>query len=272
MLRQRRELGIAKRRSRMPRQRWPQVIYREYLRNLMMILDDVRALLAPLLDQLPRLTEAAAAVRKDDVDHEGMRSLIEIAREKMRRQLSTSALDQLARQFADRTGKFQKDQLMRQARAALGVDIFIGDRKLRASVDAFAAENVALIRTLGESTFADIEMMSTRALTTGVRHEDLAKQIQAKFGNSANRAKLIARDQIGKLYGQVNADRQKELGLTSFVWRTVGDERVRDEHAALEGKTFKYDDPPDGELPGEPINCRCSAEPDFSGILDGAKG
>jgi uncharacterized protein with gpF-like domain len=52
------------------------------------------------------------------------------------------------------------------------------------------------------------------------------------------------------------------------VWRTVGDERVRPSTRIATAKRTRYDDPPDGELPGEPIQCRCSAEPVFDDILD----
>jgi hypothetical protein len=62
--------------------------------------------------------------------------------------------------------------------------------------------------------------------------------------------------------------RQKQLGVTSFVWQTMGDERVRDEHAERDGQEYEYDDPPDGELPGEPIMCRCWAEPVLDDLDD----
>lgn len=46
-----------------------------------------------------------------------------------------------------------------------------------------------------------------------------------------------------------------------FVWRTAGDDKVRNEHAMRSGRVFTFDAPPDGELPGEDYNCRCWAEP-----------
>ncbi len=97
---------------------------------------------------------------------------------------------------------------------------------------------------------------------------DYQKSIQFGFGE--RRSKLIARDQVGKLYGQLNASRQKDIGVEKFTWRTVGDERVRDEHEALDGEVFSYDDPPEEGLPGEEVLCRCSAEPLFSDLLAAA--
>jgi SPP1 gp7 family putative phage head morphogenesis protein len=52
-----------------------------------------------------------------------------------------------------------------------------------------------------------------------------------------------------------------------YIWRTQQDDKVRDLHRELEGKTFNMDDPPVSGTsgfkgnPGEPANCRCYAEP-----------
>ncbi len=81
-------------------------------------------------------------------------------------------------------------------------------------------------------------------------------------------ARTIARDQIAKLNASATLARHQELGVKSFIWRTAGDDRVRPEHEELEGESFTYDDPPSEGLPGEPVLCRCSAEPDFDSLLD----
>ncbi len=46
----------------------------------------------------------------------------------------------------------------------------------------------------------------------------------------------------------------------SYIWRTVGDSKVRSSHAERDGKTFSWDAPPEGGHPGEAYNCRCRAE------------
>ncbi len=45
-----------------------------------------------------------------------------------------------------------------------------------------------------------------------------------------------------------------------YIWRTVGDEKVRGNHAQREARIFSWDNPPDGGHPGEDYNCRCWAE------------
>jgi SPP1 gp7 family putative phage head morphogenesis protein len=100
----------------------------------------------------------------------------------------------------------------------------------------------------------------------------IAEAIEDRFDVAGARAERIARDQIGTYHSQVTQAAHRDLGVTSFIWRTMNDERVRDSHAAVEGEQFSYDDLPtiDGErvAPGEPVMCRCYAEPVFSDIID----
>jgi hypothetical protein len=58
------------------------------------------------------------------------------------------------------------------------------------------------------------------------------------------------------------------VSASRFVWRTSRDERVRDEHDDLDGESFAWESPPAEGIPGEAINCRCSAEPDFSEVAE----
>lgn len=46
-----------------------------------------------------------------------------------------------------------------------------------------------------------------------------------------------------------------------YIWRTVGDDRVRSSHEERGGEIFAWDEPPEGGHPGEDYNCRCTAEP-----------
>ncbi len=46
-----------------------------------------------------------------------------------------------------------------------------------------------------------------------------------------------------------------------YTWRTVGDDKVRDAHAALAGQVFAWSSAPPGGHPGTEHNCRCWAEP-----------
>lgn len=288
LIRARRALRIARPRRRLPRQLPPSAIEREYVKAVGAIVTRAREAFAPVLAELPSLLSSVRRELRMDVgEARRARDLVSNAAAKMRSAIHPTRLEDLARSFAKRTTDYQRRQLGKQAVAALGVDPFIADRGLAVVVENFLHENVALITNVPAKLMSDLEPMVARAVSSGTRHEDLARDIADRFDMADDRAERIARDQIGKLYGQVNATRQQELGITRFVWRTVGDEAVRGtpggkypdadpSHYALDGKTFDFDDPPDADvdggpaLPGEAINCRCSAEPVFADILDAA--
>ena len=267
-----RSVGLNVRRRRIPRQRYPKSIEMEYGKAIVALVQHARTAYAPLLTELPALLARVAVARQDDntgeSDAQRARRLIAEATMRLEHAIRPADIEALAHRFATRTEQFQKGQLQKQVRAALGVDVAASDAKIPTLVQHFVAENLSLIKSIPADMSTRLDKSVTQAFTTGQRHEDLAREIQARFDIGERHARLIARDQIGKLAGQVNASRQRSIGITHWTWRTVGDERVRDEHEALDGQTFSYEDPPDEGLPGEPVQCRCSAEPIFDGILD----
>lgn len=270
LLQMTRTVGATRRRRRVPRQAQPRLIEKEYAKRLLEVIAETRQVLKPLLDDLPALLRSAQFERKDAGEGRRAQRLLEEARARLTRSLTNEKLEELSRSIARRTEAHNREQLRRQIRAALGTDIFLNDRRLGALVEGFTAENVSLIKDLPAQVMQDIEKSVTRAMTSGTPHKQLASEIEDKFEIGERRARIIARDQIGKLNGQVNATRQKDLGIEKFIWRTVNDERVRPEHEERDGNIYSYSDPPDGELPGEPILCRCYAEPVFTGLLEEA--
>jgi SPP1 gp7 family putative phage head morphogenesis protein len=263
-------IGLAKKpRKRIPRQIEPRAIEREYQRTLIGVMQQVIATFDDLKHELPGLLASAARDHRLDAgEGSRVRQLIEEARRKMNSSILTPELDRIARKFAERTASHQRVELNKQVKAALGVDVFLTDRRLVLLVEAFVNSNVGLIKKLGDEVAGRVETSVLRAVQDAKPWDQFATELQDQFDFGETRAKIIARDQIGKMYGQTNAARQRELGVTRFRWNTSNDERVRPEHAVLDGKVFSYNDPPSEGLPGEPILCRCVAEPLFDGILE----
>lgn len=54
--------------------------------------------------------------------------------------------------------------------------------------------------------------------------------------------------------------------VDKYIWLTQGDDKVRPDHAALEGELIAWDDPPNIGHPGEDYNCRFMAQPYLDGI------
>ena len=94
-----------------------------------------------------------------------------------------------------------------------------------------------------------------------LRAAELSEMIQSVAQNNRNRAKLIARNQIGKLNGRLSQLRQQSAGITKYKWSTSKDERVRPAHEKREEKIFEWERPPSDGNPGYPLRCRCVAIP-----------
>ena len=260
----------------MPSQKHPTAIEASYGGLLTKMVDRARDAYKPLLAELPDIVSAAKQARGDGLrwdagEGKRAREAVARARRAMQQALPTDEIEAVARKFAAQTQTSQRIQLGNQLHHALGMDVLqhVGEvPNLPALVDQFVAENVSLISSIPDVMGTDIDKIVTRGLTSGTPVDQLRSDITSRFGVSERHARVIARDQVGKLYGQVNQVRQKALGIDEFEWETVGDERVRDEHQALNGKRFRWDSPPSEGIPGEPIQCRCTAQPVLDNLLD----
>jgi len=125
----------------------------------------------------------------------------------------------------------------------LNVDEFIQDS---------LQKNISLIKTVPGEYFSDIQRIVEEAVTKGELTASAKKKIQELTGAAKNRARLIARDQIGKLTANIEEARQRKVGVTEYIWRTRQDGRVRSfanskgasDHKRLEGVIIKWNDPP----------------------------
>lgn len=262
-----RAAGAAHRPTHVPRQRYPKLVELEYGKAMIGLVDRARPAIAPVLSALPGLLASARAARHDAGEVNRLAELLDQAKRHLAAAIRPTEIEALARRFGQRTQDTNREQLRRQVRAALGVDVLASDRRLPALLDHFVAENAALIKTIPADLVGHVEKLATRAFTTGRSSADVQADLEERFDIEARHARLIARDQIGKLYGQTNADRQQDLGIEAFRWQTSEDERVRPEHKLLDGQVFRYDQPPAEGLPGVPICCRCYAEPVLDHII-----
>lgn len=149
-----------------------------------------------------------------------------------------------------------------------------------ASVDAFeqrlrelAAENwfglAAALRRAGieaDPAAEDIEAEIGQARAT---YSDQASAILAAGDPSVSEADLATlSDWLARRFlTEINERRQRDLGVTHYIWRTLDDPKVRTTHAERDDRLFSWDDRFSDGHPGHGYNCRCTAEP---AILDGA--
>jgi len=179
--------------------------------------------------------------------------------------------------IAESMAKFNSEQWAKAARAELGVEFPVYETWWPEAKATWQEENYRLIQNVGDDYIKAVNRAAEQAVTNGMSVGQLAKEIR-KIDDKIKswRVNLIARDQIGKLNGQVTQARMAAVGLELYEWSTSADERVRDSHEVLDGKVCQWDDPTvyseDGGKtwkdrpsdwcqlhPGYDIACRCTA-------------
>ena len=282
--------------SRPPRPIPPYRIERMYLLQLLTMRKKIKELLkVRLIPKLPHYWNEAHTFygrkKNDDFTSEVFGSLKEI-RVIYEKTYTDQMLGRIARNVFDETSELNKDNLKRTFKSVLGIDIFINDKNLENQAQGFVFDNVRLIKSTNAKYLTDIENIVLDGFKSGTRWEVIAAQIQSEskteilkdsdgnqlldddghemYGKLSDwDAERIARDQVGKLNGQLEEQRQQALGVSQYIWRTSMDERVRPEHEILEDQTFDWDGPdesPEG-APSTPIMCRCWAEPILDDLL-----
>lgn len=251
----------------MPRQHPPTAVAHDYFKMLQELLLEAKSVV------LAALRSALGSRVRFDAPGDDANRAMDRASEQFFERLRPERVESLARTIAERTSRYQKEQLDRQVKATFGVDVLRAEPDLARKSSGFVSENVALIKSIPNQYFDRVEAVVTRGINAAATPDQLAADIEREFEVSESRARLIARDQVGKYFAQVNQTRQEDLGVTHYIWRTVQDARVREGHLEREGERFSWDEvPPDaggGEgHPGEPIQCRCYADPDLSPILE----
>lgn len=176
-------------------------------------------------------------------------------------------------ELANMTRKLTIREWKKAVDRTLGINIledyYMGEF-YRAAIDRWVDENVSLIKTIPTGTLDEMRRIVKDGFVNGKSATGIMKEIQDKYNVEKNHARLLARDQTGKLNAKVTEAQQRDAGIEEYIWCDCGDSRVRDSHKALNGKRFRWDNPPVVDIkngrrchPGEDYQCRCRAKPVF---------
>jgi SPP1 gp7 family putative phage head morphogenesis protein len=138
-------------------------------------------------------------------------------------------------------------------------------------MQGYVKKNIELVQALGKQYIPEITSLASKTFLEGGSRKDLAYEMLKFTDGNKNKARFWARDQVGSAYSEFTHVRQTSIGITHFIWRTSRDNKVRETHQELEGRKFDWktgaantgllNDTPGAKFPGQPYNCRCSAEP-----------
>lgn len=136
-------------------------------------------------------------------------------------------------------------------------------------IKSYVKKNKELISILGHEYIPEITQLTSQTYIQGGSIKTLATNLQGVAKINKNKAMFWARDQMGDAYASFTKIRQTSVGISSYIWRTVEDNHVRDTHAMLEGRKFTWTNGaastgllarPGAKHPSEDWNCRCSSE------------
>jgi phage-related protein (TIGR01555 family) len=163
-----------------------------------------------------------------------------------------------------------KDVLVANARAMKLLGIRLApDHRVGFEIQERRKANIDLVVNAQRAYAQSVKDIFESPENVGLRVEELQAMLLERGSVSESRAELIARDQTLKLNGAITEIRQTNAGVTEYTWSTSQDERVREEHAALEGQTFAWSSPPAVGHPGEDFQCRCVALPVIDELKEG---
>jgi SPP1 gp7 family putative phage head morphogenesis protein len=217
---------------------------------------------------LPRIETISrrAGVRLDDWTDD-IDGALRLARATYNGIAPPGEIEQTALEYAQQTNSFQRRSLKGVIDRAAKVNVFFNDAGLLTRMRGFVKQNVQLIGSVEEEYLGDLKNRLMTGIRAGDRVEELRDMIEERFDVTRGRASVIARDQVGAFYGELNRARQTELGIAEYDWSGVLDQRERQTHRALEGRRFAWNDPPvtnkqgDRNNPGGDYQCRCTGSP-----------
>ena len=256
-----------KRRRRPKKWLYPLSVEREYEKLLLKLCSDMQA---EIERRLPLLRD----IRQDGLDDmpagggwfERLRQwLMAVSGSLTASKEAAMSAVKLLLQQADR---FNRRQFHAVVRSVYGVEVFTHEPWLLELLSEFEADNIRLIQSIPAQYLETLHGKMVATIRNGGSHRDLVALIRDSYRLPKSRARLIARDQTGKLNGQLTRYRQQQIGVEEYVWRGVLDSREREHHVEREGEKFRWSEPPEGGHPGMDFQCRCYAEAVFPDLED----
>lgn len=231
---------------------------------------------------MPAIRKAAAAERENNRRQDDAGDLMQAIQksfqsmgEELERKTSSFDLRKKLEDLANLTRKLSIQEWKRTVQETLGLDImddyYLGEF-YRQALQEWIDQNVSLIKSIPQDALSEMHSIVSQGFKTGATLTSIEKEIRNTYHVKRSSAKLLARDQIAKLNGQLTKQQQTDAGVNEYIWSTSGDSRVRETHKKLDGKKFRWDDPPVVTPPGKPVRrchpgedyqCRCVALPVF---------
>ena len=200
--------------------------------------------------------------------------------------------------IASSLDEFNRKEMDAFRKIAVGEAFQEDEPWVKSVLDTWSREQVSLITKASQDMRDAVARRVRDGVKEGLTGKDIERMVlQEMPGISFRRARVIARDQASKLNASLTQGRMADAGLSTYIWDTAQDERVRGNpggkyskaipsHWEMQGRICRWDDPTvclddNGEWvkrpptapyfhPGMAIMCRCVALPNWQ-ELEGVK-
>lgn len=194
--------------------------------------------------------------------------------------------------LGNQVNDFNRKQWGKWTEIAIGESFTTGELWVDDVLTSWETTNFDLLSDMTREYVKKLDVIVSNGVQTGALRADIMRDIKKMNKNmSLTRAKLLARDQIGKLNGYLTKRRQEDAGLSLYTWITAGDERVRSSHRKINGKICRWDNNNQYKnpgtasevkkqkwkqrpgswphtIPGSEVQCRCSAIPWMNDLIE----
>lgn len=182
------------------------------------------------------------------------------AKEKLEESKNKRPSEEDIQQGAEEMAKENEVILTDQIEETCGVTPAFNDS---GKVSGMVSSLVADYEQFSGEIFADIQHRVQEAIekatSEGKTENRLRQAAEHVINQLPGRFERMSDGIIVNFNANLTESRQKEFGITHYIWRTSDDDKVRDHHAHRDDQLFTWDS--SDIIPGEEINCRCWAEP-----------
>ena len=229
---------------------------------------DIAKEVMPLVRQLaPEYTQDAVATT--DAWSDLISNAMSFLFSKWQNERVSAGASRIAGEFVQSSLKKSERDLKKSA----GIDVFSGNSVLQDYLKASAQQNTQLIKSIPAKYLEEVQTLVMANMRSGMRPGYIEKALQEQFGVTQRRARFIARDQAGKIQGELAEKQQRGVGFEYFGWEDSDDERVRHWHHEISTRVtaygvgvYRWDNLPLGPKgtpikPGSDYACRCIPRP-----------
>lgn len=189
--------------------------------------------------------------------HEGMVQELEKAQDRVVEQVEamdlTAGLDRVVAGLQGQTVKAMK---------AVGVQYSLTHGQKEALKKDYTQNIKLYIKDFAQEHIEKLRGEVEKNAMSGYRAKELEERLRVKYGASRSKAKFLAKQETSLFMSKFRRERFLDAGVEFYRWDSLGDRRVRLDHRKLNGRIFKFGDPPVSDSstgkraePGEDFNC-----------------